>query len=173
MKQVRGMIDLVLDFLETKAVAVLFGLVVIIVFVQVVYREIGASLPWSEEMARYLNTWTIFFGASRCVKLTKHLNVDILPLLLKGKAKVIHAVILELICLAFFVYVAYFGVVMLGEFVEFPQYSAALRVNMAYCYAAPVVGMIMMAIRTIEKIVDHIKEAHSGDETGKIEGGAV
>lgn len=170
MNQVGRIIDKVMDFLENQVVAVTFGIVVIIVFVQVVFRELGLSLPWSEELARYLNTWTIYFGASKCVKMSKHLNVDLLPLLLKGKAKLIHAVLIDVLCFAFFAYVAYFGVQVLNEFLTYPQRSAALRVNMVYVYAAPVVGMFMMAIRTIEKIMEHIKghkENNGGDAEAK------
>ena len=165
-------INRVLGFLEDQVTAVLFGIVVIIVFVQVICRALGMSLPWSEEVARYINTWTVYFGASRCVRNSKHLSVDILPLLLKGKAHKIHALFIDVVCFVFFAYVAYFGVQVLNELLIFPQKSAALRINMVYCYAAPVVGMVMMAIRTVQKMVEHVK-GPAINETTQEEGGAA
>lgn len=165
-------INKVLGFLEEQVTAVLFAIVVVIVFIQVVFRAAGPSLPWSEEAARYINTWTVYFGASRCVRNSKHLSVDILPLLLKGTAKKVHAVFVDIVCFVFFAYVAWFGVQVLNELVIFPQKSAALRIDMVYCYAAPVVGMIMMAIRTVQKIVEHVKESPE-DSGAQEEGGAA
>lgn len=169
MSAVNRVVDKVMCFLEEKVVAVLFAIVTIIVFVQVVFRVAGASLPWSEELARYLNTWTIFLGASRCVYKSKHLAVDILPTILKGKASMIQKIFVDVVCLVFFVYIAFWGVEVLNQLIRFPQYSAALRVNMVYCYAAPVVGTIMMTIRTLQKIFEHVKEG----TTETVEGGEI
>ncbi len=165
-------INKILGFLEEQVTAILFGIVVLIVFIQVLFRAIGLSLPWSEELARYINTWTVYFGASRCVRNAKHLSVDILPLLLKGTAKKIHAVFIDIVCFIFFAYVAWFGVQVLNELMIFPQKSAALRINMVYCYAAPVVGMVMMAIRTVQKIVEHVRD-NPADDGIQEEGGAA
>lgn len=167
MKSLNLIVDKILGFLEEKVVASLFAIVTAIVFIQVIFRVAGASLPWSEELARYLNTWTIFFGASRCVYKSKHLSVDILATLLKGKANTVQKIFVDIVCLAFFVYVAYWGVEVLNQLSRFPQHSAALRVNMVYCYAAPVVGTIMMTIRTLQKIYEHVNEAKTINEGGE------
>lgn len=158
MNTVNNVVNKVLCFIEEKVVAALFAIVTIIVFIQVVFRVAGASLPWSEELARYLNTWTIFFGASRCVYKSKHLSVDLLATILKGKANTIQKIFVDIVCLVFFVYIAFWGIEVLNQLTRFPQHSAALRVNMVYCYAAPVVGTFMMTIRTLQKIYEHVME---------------
>lgn len=165
-------VDTILKFLEEKVVAVLFAIVLVIVFIQVVFRVAGASLSWSEELARYLNIWTIFLAASRCVRLSKHLAVEILPAFLKGNAKKIHAVIIDIICLVFFIYIAFWGAKVIGEFRVYPQYSPALRLNMIWTYSAPFVGMVMMAIRTVQNLIEHIKdEPETKDNMEKLIGG--
>lgn len=165
------LVDRAMDFIEYKVCATLFGIVVVLVCVQVFCRVSGISLTWTEELARYLNTWSIYFCTSRCVKNSKHLSVEILPLVLKGKAKIALAIFVDIVCLAFFVYVGYFGVEVLNNLMLRPQRTAALQINMVYAYAAPVVGMVMMSIRTIQKIIEHSKEY--GSTNIELEGGAA
>lgn len=165
----KRVVDKILDFLEGPFCAALFGVVVILVLIQVVFRAIGVSSSWTEEIARYLNVWAIYIGCSRCVRDSKHLSVDILPLALHGKAKVWLSIVVDVISLVFFVYVAYFGVQMLNGLVLHPQKSASVQINMIYPYAAPVFGTILMVIRTIEKIFEHSAELRENKK--ELEGG--
>ncbi len=43
-----------LDHIEEYLLMIMMAAMAIIVFIQVVFRVIGSSLPWSEEMSRYL-----------------------------------------------------------------------------------------------------------------------
>jgi TRAP-type C4-dicarboxylate transport system permease small subunit len=51
----------------------------IAVFGQVVYRKVlEGSIPWSEELARYLFVWMVWLGASLGVYYKTHFGIDLL-----------------------------------------------------------------------------------------------
>lgn len=55
---------LYLDKLILLVTSVIFVIMILIVFLQVVARYVfGSSLSWSEEIARFLLVWTIFLAA--------------------------------------------------------------------------------------------------------------
>ena len=62
----------------TRALVIaLFAAIVVIVFAQVVWRFLfNAPFSWSEELARYLQTWLILLGSAVCVRKGLHLTVD-------------------------------------------------------------------------------------------------
>jgi len=75
----------------------------IAIFVQVVSRYIfNSPVVWSEELARYINIWFVFFSSSILLKHGKHLSVDLIDKYLEKmsvKVRVIHSLILNIIIL--------------------------------------------------------------------------
>ena len=60
-----------------KILAIIFGVIVCIMFVQVVFRYIfNSSLSWSEELVRYLFVWLVFWGGALALKDKMHIGVD-------------------------------------------------------------------------------------------------
>lgn len=177
MAKANKVIDLILDFFETKVCCLLFALTCAVLFIQVVFRAFGLGVSWCEEIARYLNVWVIYLAAAKAVKLSKHMSVDLLPLVLKGKAKIILHIFTNVVSLIFFLVLARFGAQVLGNMTVRPQYSAANSINMMIPYAAPTVGAILMIIRQIQILIDYFLELSgkkgliSGkpDETGNTE----
>ena len=39
------------------------ALIAVIIFIQVVFRVLGRSLSWSEEISRYIEVWIVFLTA--------------------------------------------------------------------------------------------------------------
>lgn len=60
------------------AIVAMFGLQVIVVFAQVVWREFFEPFSWSEELARYLQVWIVLLASSVCIREGSHLMVDYL-----------------------------------------------------------------------------------------------
>lgn len=59
--------------------AILLGLIVVIMFTQVLFRyAFNNSLSWTEEIAKFLFVWITFFGAALCFSEKMHLGVDFL-----------------------------------------------------------------------------------------------
>lgn len=158
MAKANQILDRVLDVFETYVCAVLFFITCAIIFIQVVFRALGLPVDWTEECARYLCIWVIYLAASKGVKLGSHMSVDLLPMILKGKARVILYIIADLISLTFFILLCYVGVQVLVSMGARPQYSAANKINMQFAYAAPYVGAGMMIIRALQRLVVLIKQ---------------
>ena len=61
-----------------KPICILFlSVMSILLFIQVIMRRVvGNSLTWSEELARYLFVWLVYFGISMGANERKHITVD-------------------------------------------------------------------------------------------------
>lgn len=151
-------IDRVLDLFETYVCSVMFAVMCCIILIQVVFRVSGLPLAWTEELARYLFVWIIYLAASKAVKNGKHMSVDLLPLVLKGRAKYVLYLFANVVSLVFFLILCAYGFSVLQGMTGRPQYSAASHINMILPYAAPTVGSLMMTIRGVQNIVGLVRE---------------
>lgn len=158
MEKANHIVDKVLNFFETYVCSVLFFITCAIIFIQVIFRAVGLPVAWTEESARYLCVWVIYLAASKGVRNGNHMSVDLLPMILKGKARVALYITATLISLAFFVILCRFGVQILSSMSVRPQFSAANKLNMQFAYAAPYVGSAMMIIRTLQRLTVLVKQ---------------
>lgn len=77
-------------------------LMVIIVFVQVIFRYIlNNSLSWSEELVRYIFIWQVWLGASLGMRINEHIRVDMFVKLLPNVPQKILGILTDLLVLAF------------------------------------------------------------------------
>ncbi|NLK18932.1 MAG: TRAP transporter small permease [Synergistaceae bacterium] len=105
------------------------------------------SLSWSEELARYVFLWQTWVGASFAVRLRRHLRVEMLADLLKGRARQWYELFIFLVWFAFSVFIAWQGSVMTAFLIKRWQVSAAMQIPIAWAYASVPAGCAMMAIR--------------------------
>ncbi|WP_227935199.1 TRAP transporter small permease [Alkalihalobacillus deserti] len=144
------------EYLEEYVLILLSILTVVIVFTQVFMRYVlGDSLTWSEEVARYLFIWMIYIGVSYGVKKGKHLGVDAFPMMFEKKGKLIIDMITTIAFFIFAVVISYYG---FDIVLRVTRESAALELPMGWVYAAPVVGMVLTAIRLVQKFIWQVKE---------------
>lgn len=81
-------------------IAVSLALMSILVFLNVVLRYgFNSGITWSEEMARFLFIWLVFFGAIAAMKDNEHLGMDTLVKRLPRSLKKVAYVISNLIIL--------------------------------------------------------------------------
>lgn len=136
--------------IESFILSTLSLLTVIVVFIQVFMRYVlGESLVWSEELARYAFIWMIYIGVSYGVKRQAHISVDAIALLLKRKGKFILALCANIAFLAFAVILTY---VSFEVVVQVTRSSPAMDIPMQWVYAAPMVGLLLTAIRIIQRM---------------------
>ena len=157
------MLNKILDAVEKYFTAVLFAVMCVVLILQVIFRVAKHPLSWSEEIARYLFVWVIYLASSRAMATQKHLTVDILPIFLKGKSKVILHILSTLLTLAFFVGLLYAGSLVLPNLLVKTQFSPAVHINMFYLYLAPTVGAVLMTIRALQLLVVDFKKLRTGN----------
>lgn len=84
------------------SVGILLGFIVILIFIQVIFRYLfNNSLNWTEELAKYLFVWMTFIGSASAFKDQIHIGVDFFVELLPEQFKR-HANIIDIVLITFF-----------------------------------------------------------------------
>lgn len=145
----------VLQRIASIIVSTLMGAITIVIFAQVFGRYVlFYSLPWSEELARYMMVWISALGSAVALRRGAHVGLDILVQRLPGRVRTAVEVVALLFALALTGVLAWFGF-KLANF-NMMQHSAAMRLPMGYPYAAvPTAGLLMVLI-VLEKIGERI-----------------
>lgn len=101
---------------------------------------------WTEELARYLLIWIGLLGASYAASKKMHLPIDILLVKLKGRARELAELSIQI-----FIFLFVLTVMTIGGFrlvamtLKLNQVSAALKIKLGYVYLAlPLCGFLIM-----------------------------
>jgi TRAP-type C4-dicarboxylate transport system permease small subunit len=126
---------------------------VVIVFAQVIFRFVlRASLPWSEEAARYIMVWISMLGAGIGIRRKGHIGVEAVVMLLPVAFKKAAAALTAAIASGFFGGVVVYGVKICG--VVAAQESPAMEISMAAPYSSLVVGGFLMLLYSLEELLN-------------------
>lgn len=141
----------IFDNIEEYLCGSMMAIMALVVFLQVVYRFVlKSSLPWSEEVSRYLLVWITFIGASSGVKHGSHIGVEALLLILPKKLKKFVNLGSIAICIFFCSVVSVFSLKIIAKQMELAQVSPAMQIPIWWAYLAIPVGTILMSIRYIQ-----------------------
>lgn len=139
-----------LVFLALNRWAVILSLVVmaLVVGANVALRyTTNASLPWADEVARYLMIWMTFLGAGLALREGGHVAITNLQEALPGRAQIALRGGIVLMLLLFFLFMIVTG----HEYLTRMQYqkSPALRLSFWYVYAAMPVGFALLSVHLL------------------------
>jgi len=149
MKKVLGLID---KYFEEVILSCMMAYFVFATALQVIARYVLAvSVPWAEETARYVFIWMIFLGAAYAAKKGLHIKVDILENAMGKHGRIVKNVS-SLLFLVFTLIMTYAGATICSGMISKPQYSSVLKVPMVYIYAALPVGMLITALRMVQRM---------------------
>ncbi len=82
--------------IESWLLIVIVLAMVILSFLQVILRNVFAQgIIWGDTFLRHLVLWVGFIGASLATREDKHINIDVLGRLLKGKAQHINQMVIN------------------------------------------------------------------------------
>ena len=99
------------------------------------------SIPWSEELARYLMIWLTFLGIGPVLRLGGHVAIDTLQDSLRSSmARVVRLLIVAAVAV-FCAVVAYFGSAYVGR--TWMQATAVMEIPFALVAAAVPTGMLL------------------------------
>lgn len=131
-------------------IGILLAIMSIVIFLQVIYRYVlHASLPWSEELGRYILIYLTFLGASVAVKKNAHIGIEVIVKLFPRPISKALEWVANILSLAFFVILIVYGSKVVK--ITMMQLSPAMHVKMGYIYMAVVIGAVLMMIHLIAR----------------------
>ena len=113
-------------------VAACLTALIVAVFGQVIARMAHISVPYLDEMARYVNLYMGFVAAAIGVRTNGLIKIDTVHMALKGKARLIVVEISRVISLVFIILMVYSGFLLTQ--VGMGQISPTLRIDMSSVY---------------------------------------
>lgn len=155
------------DKFEEKFLVILMVIEVILVFLQILSRKIfKVSMPWSEELARYMFIWLVWVGASYATKERKHIVIDVLYERVSPKKQRIFKIISTIIWIVFLVFMSYISIKLTYSVYSGNQIAVGSGMPMWIAYLAIPVGVIMMLIRLIQNIIYDKKHNNESSSNG-------
>lgn len=146
--------------LEKTICVFLLSAMTLILFIQVIMRYgFNNSLTWSEELARYIFIWLIYFGISCGSAERKHLKVEAFLHLFPKRLRPYVEILADLLFLSFAVFIVVTSYDLVLKQMVMKQKSPALGIPMAVIYAAPMVGFFLTSIRQIQAVAYRWKVA--------------
>ncbi|ARE86453.1 2,3-diketo-L-gulonate TRAP transporter small permease protein YiaM [Clostridium formicaceticum] len=128
----------------------------VVILLQTVTRYVFFySLPWSEELSRYLFVWMIMLGINIGIRDDMQVRIDIIDKVFKGRGKIVLAVFQQLVSLivsAVFFYSS-FNFIAIGA----RQLSPAMQIPMRYIYLCLPVGLGIAMLEILRKLVSAAK----------------
>lgn len=124
--------------------AALIFLMMCDIFAAVMSRYLfKSSIPFAEELGRYLFVWITFTGMARCVATDKHVALDLISHVMHGKVKRTWQLAVYIITMLFFGFITWSGVMLCT--VGAKQKSPTMRIPMQYMYVIiPICGVLSL-----------------------------
>ena len=151
------------DNLEPTLVVFFFFCILIVIFIQIFMRLVFNDPPiFTEELARFLYLWMVFIGFSWVTKTDTNLCIDIVKQKIYGRRRAWFNLIVDFVTVGTFAFLFYHSI----DYVKFSMYNPApaMRFPMGYVYLVMPIACVLTVIRSIERIVMHIKRLRAGDQ---------
>ena len=124
----------------------------LMVAIQVLSRLFQHSLPWTEEITRYLFIWTVFLGLAAGFRSVEHTRITLLLHMVPGRLRAAATHIYFLAGVVFFSIVAFTGWRLVVQQFQSGESSPALGMGMFTVTAAVVVGAVLSLWAHIETV---------------------
>ncbi|WP_321499731.1 TRAP transporter small permease [Breoghania sp.] len=139
--------------LEITLSVALVSAMTVILAIQVFMRYvIGASLYWSEEVARYMFIWLIYLSISHGAHRMRHIKLDAALSLFPVPLRKYVVIIGDILFLVFALYVIWTSRQVVLRQLMLGQTSPAMALPMWAVYSAPMVGFALTALRQTQVI---------------------
>lgn len=140
-------------------VAVIFSsaamtfLLIIQVFLRYVLRT---SIPFSEELARYLMIWVVFLAAGLALKEDAHISIRVLVDRLRGRTRLWLNLVAQILLLAFLVLLMVETIAVLPY--QRVQIILSMGISIFWFYLAIPVGCSIMILFLLPKMHEKVKK---------------
>lgn len=145
-----GTLFKLVDNLESYICRTLLALFVLILFAQIIARNLFSySIAWSEELVTYMFVWFAYFGASYAAKLSAHNRVTFQFKLMPRKLAMGLEALSDLIWVGFNGYFVYLSATFFLKANLFWK-SQTLGIPMKYLYLILPIAFTLMSIRILQ-----------------------
>ncbi len=146
---------------------------VCLIALQVGSRLIGASVPWTEELSRFLFIWTVWLGLAATFRAGNHPALEILPAMTSGGVRRVLIFVPVIATAILFIAVTYYGYQLMAQQIRFGERSPILQVGMYWATLPLVLGSALSIFGTVMAALrgqtDHnaFQEAVAGHQEDK------
>jgi TRAP-type C4-dicarboxylate transport system permease small subunit len=153
-------VDLGVYAFEDWVALAIFWVMALAVFLQFFTRYVlNDSYAWTEEIATYCLIGVVFIGSSMCVRLSRHIQVDLVYRYLPHVVARVLSTAIDLIRIAFFGYaikLVWIYIRIIGD-----EQMTTIALPKDYVYYAVLAGFVLMFARSVQVAVQHLRQGYS------------
>ncbi|MDO4689712.1 MAG: TRAP transporter small permease [Fusobacterium sp.] len=152
-----------LDSLEEIVLVIMFALMVLVIFGQVIMRYVfNNSLSWSEELGKFLFVWISWIGISIGAKRKEHIKITMFVDKCSPRNALICEILSEAVVFGICAVTAYYGMelVISQAHINF----AGIKISMSWGYLSVVIGCIIMMLRNLIIIKSSFNSLRKGGD---------
>ena len=153
-------VDLGIYAFEDWVALAIFWVMALAVFLQFFTRYVlNDSYAWTEEIATYCLIGVVFIGASMCVRLSRHIQVDLIYRYLPHLVARALSTVIDLIRIAFFGY----AIKLVWVYIQIIGDESMTTINLPkdYVYYAVLAGFVLMFVRSVQVALQHLRQGYS------------
>lgn len=153
-------VDLGIYAFEDWVALAIFWVMALAVFLQFFTRYVlNDSYAWTEEIATYCLIGVVFIGASMCVRLSRHIQVDLVYRYLPHVVARALSTVIDLIRIAFFGY----AIKLVWVYIQIIGDESMTTINFPknYVYYAVLLGFVLMFARSLQVALQHLRQGYS------------
>jgi TRAP-type C4-dicarboxylate transport system permease small subunit len=153
-------VDLGVYAFEDWVALAIFWVMALAVFLQFFTRYVlNDSYAWTEEIATYCLIGVVFIGSSMCVRLSRHIQVDLIYRYLPHVAGRVLSTVIDLIRIAFFGY----AIKLVWVYIRIIGDESMTTINLPkdYVYYAVLAGFVLMFVRSVQVAIQHLRQGYS------------
>lgn len=155
-----------LNEFEIYLAALIFAIMTVLLFVQVVSRYVfNHSVTWAEELATIMFAWMVYLGCAGAVTRRKHLCIDAVVTAMPFKVRKVMLIIDDIVFAIFAIYMFFPMMTVVNNYLQKNAVSTILRIPKGVTYAMMPIAMVMICIRIVPDILKLIREEEK--ELGK------
>jgi TRAP-type C4-dicarboxylate transport system permease small subunit len=153
-------VDLGIYAFEDWIALVIFWVMALAVFLQFFTRYVlNDSYAWTEEIATYCLIGVVFLGSSMCVRLSRHIQVDLVYRYLPHLPARALSTVIDLIRIAFFGYaikLVWVYIQIIGE-----ERMTTIKFQKGFVYYTVLLGFVLMFGRSIQIAIENWRRGYS------------
>ena len=138
----------------------IFWIMALCVFLQFFTRYVlNDSYAWTEEIATYCLIGVVFIGSAMCVRLSRHIQVDLIFRYLPHRAARVLSTAIDVVRTVFFAYAAW----LVWRFMTLIEGETMTTINLPknLVYGAVCAGFVLMFLRSIQVSVQNWRQGYS------------